>query len=370
VVSQKAIRYLILAVLATQSMTLLFAFQARGYALYTFAAWLAFALTHRLLADGYRRFWPFFVPAIVGGYAVLPSFLYVHGALLLWVAIAQLRGRKDLQFFWWAQLPIAVGVFLFYLPVLLFSGLPSLAQNKWVQGASTTFIPFLKESIPTFRYYLFNEFTGTTETVLQSLGLLLLFLLPLLLFGKGKAQLCALFFLCLWGSFLGCALLLKQLPPGRSLSPLFSLSLALSLVAGVQFSFLLSPLPKWRNLALAALLPIALLGKNLFLNPARLQTAMYGPDVALWNAQAKAFLATIPPAATAGFGDEGFYFRYLWEAAGRKTEGCPSGQEFYLLLGAGELLPTSIYAIDAYEKQGELNDVILYRRRAAAEGKK
>ena len=361
VVTSKALRYLILAGLATQSMTLLFAFQARGYALYTFAAWVAFAITHRLLAGGNRRFSKLLVPAVISGYAVLPSFLYVHVALMLWIFVAQIQGRKDLGFFWRAQFVIAAGVFLFYLPVLLFSGLPALTENKWVHSVAPGFPAFLEIAFPTARYYIFHEFTGATEGLPAQLILLLGLLLPLLLypFIRGKNGLLRGAFVCFWATFVLFSLLLRQLPPGRSLSPLFSISMALSLATAAKWTSQNLSNRKFLYGSIPVFISVSLFVKCPLLYPGQLQTAMYGPSVAEVNKQAAKLLQTIPATAQVGFGDEAFYFRFLWEQAGRKSVACPAGKEAYLLFGQEEIPP----AINFYEQRASALDVHCYRRR-------
>jgi len=111
-----------------------FGFQARGYALYALLHWV---VVGTLLAHWRQpRQLKWLVGnmlAVAAGYAVVPTFLFYHAAQLLAGAVVQLQRRRFEGQFWRYQVGAGALAGAFYLPIMGFSGLASLAANPYVR---------------------------------------------------------------------------------------------------------------------------------------------------------------------------------------------------------------------------------------------
>lgn len=338
-----------------------FAFQARGYAGYVLAGWVAFASLFYYLDEKRRSWLMMHTLSVITGYALIPSFMYVHITLLLYSALTQLSERKADYVYWKYQVASLCLAFLFYLPALCFSGLPALTENRYVTSSETmqTFVPMLQRTI---LFYLRNCFIGILKG--QYWVSYLIFLLPLsgLFRWRTPAFKRAVFFVLLWTVFIVMALMMKRYPFPRNLFGHFSITLALAILSARDLVLALSRLIRIRILP-AVVLPALLLVGGAYLaydNRQHITTMLYGNDVNADYATVENGLKALPPGSTVGCSDANFYFYYVLERNGYAVSKCYRGDETYLIVGDEEHFPSEV--LTHYRAIGQVANCFIYQK--------
>ena len=214
------LRVAALLVVALQFSVWGFSTQARGYEMVLFFSCLSFGAFYNYFIENKKQWLLIHAACNITGFLTVPTFLYWWAGLLLASVFFQISNRRlD-----WAFMRLTVIGFAFslvaYLPLLTFSGLRSITQNKYVQSADTTtfyFITHLNEQ--KFFNVLFREWFCTLEVVLL-IGIIGISL-PVLLFfvnKKNTAQkkLGIIYFSILF-AFLAMAILMLRFPFTRNL---------------------------------------------------------------------------------------------------------------------------------------------------------
>ena len=335
-----------------------FAFQARGYELYLLAEWAAFISLFQYHETKSKSRLLLHTVAIVTGYATIPSFMYFHGALLCYSLWFQVRNGMDFAY-WKYQLAGIGSVFLFYLPVIGFSGLSALAENRYVAKGSQTITAFVPVLYDTILSYLKTVFAGVLSAHYQLSYIL--FLLPLLLFFSRSRQLSrkAIFFVLLWGVFIGMALVMKRYPFPRNLFGHLSISLALALLV-VREACVRFPKIQTATRPLFSLLLVGMLVYFTRDNKKNIDTILYGNNVNADYAVLENGFKPLPLHGTIGCTDANFYFYYFLKQQGYTISKCMQGTEDYLVIGDEEHFPDA--AAGHYKQVAKVSNCFIYER--------
>jgi hypothetical protein len=325
--------------------TLGFASQARGYSLQLLAGWALVAGLWNYYEKGDERAGRWLLVGTVAGYALLPSFLFFHIAVVLFAVVIQwYSGRLDRNF-WKYQLLAGAFVFMFYLPALSFSGVEAFIDNKYVRADAKSLWEFAAQFAGLsdfFMNYAFSSvFTEKTYFLLYAL-----YLLPLsLAFSKDrKNHAIILFYILMWLSVVLIVLGMKKIPFSRNL--IVQYSIGLSAIAYTAYYWL----QEWgrrRNIQKTA---TAVFGGIIIL--LSLIFVMRFPKIAgeqlyfnraneLYEANSRG-VATLPSDTPIGFSHESFYWYFLSKKAGLETRFCPQGNEFFFVKRTSEQLPESL----------------------------
>lgn len=337
-----------------------FAGQARGYSLLLLSGWAALIFLLRYFKTAKKSDLRWHALALIAGYAVMPTFLYLQPALLGCTAVWQLRQKRfDLRY-WRYNLLAALLVFLFYLPALLFSGIEAFTANEFVRPAELDAAQFLNMTGELSRCWMGYCWTGHTDTPAAWWGFLPL-LLPLALLARRRYQMPGLFLLLLWGSFYGFLLLMHRFPPVRALLFHLHLSFALTLLSAF---LLLNDLavklrkPLLRLLWLPLLAPLVLhYGQT---GRGQLAATLYHFDINEYGRLLQLNLRDLPPGASVGLSDESFYFYYIGRKRGFHMVMCSGGGEQFYMKLEEEALPQP--SAGHYEKRWERGDWRIYER--------
>lgn len=320
--------------------TLGFASQARGYGLHLMAGWLAFGAFQRYEESGNKASSEWMVWGIFLGYATLPSFLYFHLALAGYGLYAQLSRRRFDAGLWTGHAAALGLVFVFYLPVLCFSGWEALAGNKYVrmgEQSPADFLPQLAGLLPFFADYSFYGLFGGNKVLL-----LLAYAAPLgfVFSAKKEWRQMAVFYLLLWTSAALVVILMKKIPFSRNLIIQYSASQA------VMVYFLYVVCTSWKRAFPGQVLYWALTGalglyfgfrfpkvagEQLYFNRANAIFEANSRDIGL-----------LPKDAAIAFSDESFYWYYLCRKAGYRAWLCPQGGENWWVKRISEPVPENM----------------------------
>ncbi len=211
--------------LAVQSSTYMFALQARGYELQLLFAWVSMVSLFSYLLHSDRSGLRWFVVASVLGFACVPTYLYFFAGQLLLCASVQVYERRVDRVMLGYFVLIAVGVYLFYLPALCFSGVDALIHNEFVQPASGNYADFVQGFYLSVKIYVnvIFSFLIAPDHIIN----LILYLLPLLLLfaRQRKSRLVGVFYVFLWLCLGILCFKMQKLPFIRNLIPDYSVSL-------------------------------------------------------------------------------------------------------------------------------------------------
>lgn len=120
----------VVAVGSVMISTLEYSYMARGYSLVMFfiviCIYSAFNIVHQ---ENRRRDWTLFTIASILGAWTVPSFLYPFITVSIYILFYNYKNIKT-QILYTAL--VGLGVFLLYSPILLFSGIESLSNNRYV----------------------------------------------------------------------------------------------------------------------------------------------------------------------------------------------------------------------------------------------
>ncbi len=343
--------------------TLGFASQARGYSMMLLAGWVSGWALCQYAATEQRRYGRIWVVATVAGYATVPVFLYFHLALSIWALGWSWRQRQWWLAFWKYQLLAAGFTFLFYLPVLCFSGWEALAANKYVRPEAVSWVQFGGQLAGLLPFFMDYGFGGLFAQ--HKVGLAVVCLAPLALwFSKDKShRAAAWFYLCLWGCAFVVVWSMKKLPFTRNLVIQYSLGLAM---AGYALFALLQKLWPRRPLLAKWIFHVVMLcglvwflyrfpqvaGEQLYFNPANPLYAQHRQDA-----------AQLPKDAPIAFSDECFYWYYLCRKAGGQARRCPQGDEGWWVKRAYEPPPDSTSGAFQVAFRSRMEDYVVWKRR-------
>jgi len=322
--------------------TLGFASQARGYSLQLLAGWTVVAGLWNYYEKGDERAGRWLLVGIVTGYALLPSFLFFHVAVVFFAVVTQwYSGRLD-RYFWKYQLLAGAFVCMFYLPALSFSGVEAFTGNKYVRADAKSLWEFAAQFAGLFDFFMNYAFSSVFKEKTHFL-LYTLYLLPLsLAFSKDrKNQAIVVFYVLMWLSVILIVLGMKKIPFSRNL--IIQYSIGLGAIAYTAYYWL----QEWGrrgNIHKAAmvifggsLLVMSLIfilrfpkiaGEQLYFNRAN----------ELYEANSRG-VATLPSDTSIGFSHESFYWYFLSNKVGLDTRLCPQGSESFLVKRTSEQLP-------------------------------
>jgi len=341
-VKNKLLLTVITVVLALQFPVWGFGYEARGYALYTFMAWLSFYSLVQYIHTNHQQWLYYYAVAVVAGYWCLPTFLYFHSAILIFGLLWTVYTCAWDVCFWKMQLIIVSAVFLLYLPAICFSGIHALSGNPYVSGHIMTWKEFYISTRVSFNNYL--SFFSSSFTKHHS-GDVALFLLPLSLlcfYRNRMAVLCGLFYVALWSSCIGVAFAMKIYAIDRTLSGHISISFGLTI-----YSFYLI-LQKLNSVVKSPLFTDTVLMILLILQGIRFgigdkmnaDFALYNNDINIkYDLIVHEGIDIISKGSTIAFSDECFYWYYQCERRGFIVNKHISGNEQYFVRLKSELLP-------------------------------
>lgn len=325
--------------------TLGFASQARGYSLQLLAGWGVVAGVWRYFDKGDRLAGRWMLLGVVAGYALLPSFLFFHIAVVLFALIMQWYSGKWNISFWKYQLLAAAFVFMFYLPALSFSGLEAFTGNKYMRADDKSLWEFAGQFFGLSDFFMNYAFSSIfTEKTYPVLYMLYLLPLSLLLSKNKKNRAIAVFYSLMWLSVVLIVLGMKKIPFSRNL--IIQYSIGLGAILYTIYYWLQEWSRRWNALkATGVLLGGLLLAMSLILG-------MRFPKIAgeqlyfnraneLYEANSRG-QATLPTDVPVAFSHESFYWYYLRLQSGGAARLCPNGDEPYLVKRSSESLPKSL----------------------------
>ena len=283
-----------------------FAAQARGYMLLLLFSWVAFVAVWRYKSGRGRGMQWLLSGCCLLAYATVPVFLYLHLALLGWIVLGWLRARRVDWSLLASQLVAGVGVFLFYLPAISFSGLGAITSNRYVAGGERGVGEFAAKFLPTLPDYV-NYLALDVAAVVPWL-LPVLALLPLLFWWSRMVELRRLttIYLLLLIMSIGTVLCMRAVPFHRTL--VFQLQLTGLVIALLPVSVFALGKKALRTTAMGWLLVAATL---VYFTPPKFSLHLYYYDIVPTYRSVSGLLDQLPPGAMVGWSDEAFYPRYL-----------------------------------------------------------
>jgi hypothetical protein len=358
-IKNRLVAVIVSLALATQFPVWGFGFQARGYALYLLCEWGALIALFSYLQHRHASKLYVYALCCVAGYFCLPSFLYLHLSLVVFMAFYH---RKD-RAFWRLQLFILATVFILYLPTFCFSGIDAIIKNKYVGPMNhyKTTGEFMQWMFPVFGDFINNIYSGI-KLGNTSLGITLLLLPLAMLFAKRNSPtfMLALFYLVLWTLFLLMTIAMKRLPFERNLVFHYSYTLFCDLWVIYWITGLLIKDVRWAPPAVA--IAAAASGYHYIkTNNTSLKEGLYSYDVAAHYQSVNEGLKFIPAGSTVAFSDEGFYCCYLSRKQGCIVHKCPSGRETYFVKNREEQLPGVLSG--KYVLASSFNDYEIYKHK-------
>lgn len=289
-----------------------FSFQARGYELSSLAALCSFFALYRYGMVNNAQWLNHYVIACVIGYWSIPAFLYFHVACLIFGAIALNFKSKAGVKFWKAQVVVILVVFLLYLPVICFSGLPALIANKYVASPPQTWTAFFQGFGNAFQgllIYFSNDFVAGKHIVA-----LLFFLMPFTLFffyRNKPALLLGIFYVSMWLSWFMVAGLMQLFPPNRIISSQLSISLVMSFYSLYLLLSVAINQTLIRELSIVGF-STAMAFYFFGADGHNINYKLYDNDINGVYSKNIIVINSIPHGGSVNFSDESFYPRYLY----------------------------------------------------------
>lgn len=285
-----------------------FAWQARGYEMVLLCSCLSLGGLLDYFAKRSREGLALHTVANVLGMFVLPSYLYWWAGLLVAGGFVQVWERKFDRSFLKASFIGFTGSLVVYLPLLCFSGLGSLAENKYVEAAKISRFDFIAQ-LNANHYFdgLFYEWFCASNGALV-IGLTA-FILPILLFIKPSSskerQHLAIVYYSMIFAFMLMAVIMLRLPFYRNLIAHGYLILLVPIIA--LFPFLKN---KWSQLifALATLVASWFFIKT---NKPRIPDSLYYYHAQHVLKENKQELINLDLARPIFLDDEAFYWWYV-----------------------------------------------------------
>ncbi|WP_420458971.1 hypothetical protein [Neolewinella sp.] len=355
-----------------------FAAQARGYMLLLLFSWGAFVAVWRYASgrpdspDSYRggRMQWLLSGCCLLAYATVPVFLYLHLALLGWISLGWLRARRVDWSLIASQLVAGVGIFLFYLPAISFSGLGAITSNRYVAGGQQGVGEFAEKFLPTLPDYVNYLALDVAAGVPWLLPLLAL--LPLTFcWARNRAfRRLATFYVLLLSITLATVLLMRAVPFHRTL--LFQLQFVGLFIAclplagrvftstGGSASMQQRPL-RWRKgwLRGVAVGWLLLAGGLVWVTPEKFSLHLYYYDIVPTYRSVRGLVEQVPAGARVAGSDEAFYPLYMLRRERHSLTSMPVAD--YYVKRPGEALPEGGWNLVGQNAEYEL--YILYIRR-------
>lgn len=339
-------------------------FQARSYEMCLLAS-IGLFISVMAYTRFLQRRWAYInVLCTVVGFGCVPSFLYIYAAQLMFIVIHQIiYGRQSIAI-WKYQLIALCMVFLFYAPVLCFSGLAAITNNHYVAEMKhmESTGDFCRWMFPYFEQYIVHMFSGL-EWKSYALHIPLL-LLPVLLFlfHKNKTALqMGIFWVCMWVSFFVTVIVMKRLPFERNITGHYSLCLLASV--WTIYELVKAASGKYKVLSTFICTSIFGLLAVYFVSTEKryLQSTLYEYDVNTVYQEINEGLKSLPTGSVVGFSDEGFYCCQLCMQHGCVVHKCADGTEEYYVTQEAEVLPQ--FVSNSYVQVKKVGDYFIYRKR-------
>ena len=362
------IPYRLLALIATflvaiQFTTLGFSSQARGYELQLLAGWVSLVSLLKYYRDEKKQWLRWHAFACIIGYVTIPSFLFFHAALLLFIFLKQAYEHKVDFRIWKYQLTSFCFVFLFYLPAFCFSGINAFAENRYVSSVVGTWEEFVPDFIEKFKYFVnygFSFMLGENHWINY-----LMFVLPVaLIFSRNRSiKLFGVFYVLLWGVFILLVLYMKRFPFCRNLIIHYSITQAFVVLALFSVIHFIASKFRFKLITYILFPAAAVMLSNHYLKAYKenFEFLLYFNHVNEIYKLNDEGINTIPKGSSIGFSNESFYWYYYCNKRNYKTNKCPDGSEAYYIKRPQENLP------EGFESKYQLlkslpEDYEIYRR--------
>jgi hypothetical protein len=310
--------------------------QGRAYASILFFAWLGFYCIARYIYNSKLKYLKMIAICSVAGFAFVPSYLsiYVSQILLLGGYLAYAR-RKPWSFIQY-QLLTLVGVFLCYVPSLLFSGVDALVHNNYVRPAAATTASFLPSFLVVHQCFIDTCFS-LPEGVYSASWLLLLVPLTLIFSVSKPAKFVAFAYSVVWLVHIGITLYTRLNPFNRGMivqysATMFSLGYAVFFWCGQLSRFFGSVgFRRAVHVGFFAIILGSYAAYLAYFNVCHIAFFLYYNDINLINSTHLEAMKRIPRHKSVACGQESFYFAYLLSTHGYEVSKCPSGKEEYYI---------------------------------------
>jgi len=305
-----------------------------------------------------------YVVITVLGFATVPSYLYFFSAQLVLFACLLLYERKFDGALLRALVFIGIGVYLFYLPALCFSGKHALTGNEYVQSHSGDYVDFMPWFYITLKMFVESIFSFFIQP--DHIINMWLFLTPLLLlFSRRKRdRLIVIFYIFLWLSW-GCiTFYMQRFAFSRSMTIHYSISLSIvvfTVYRLIEQAFRFLKHPAANNWAVGLVLASAV---------AWFCVAEYNwcfkeehfTEEANYGAQIRNDIQSFGPMASVGCSPNGFCYYYYARQLGHPVSFCASGSEQYYINYHTDSLPPVIASQYVLLKKGAVNCDIYQRK--------
>ena len=359
---------LITLLLLLQLPVWIFAFQARGYELCLLEAWVTYISYTYYIREAGNKWLYVHTISIVAGYATVPTFMYMHAAIVLFAFAGQLHSRKVDYRYCRYQLAALGMVFLSYLPALSFSGIGAFVGTKYTAPRPIPFGAFFTECRETMIYFIRESLINISTMPWIDY---LLFLLPLSLFlvrdkkAREKSSQ-ALFFIALWVSVFTIVVVMKRAPFLRNMVAHFSIGLAFSLIALFTAGKKVAALTRKAVVAPVLYTTIAALFLAAFIYRQKqsVGASLYGTDVNRDYETITNGFRRSPVHGKIGCTDANFYFYYFLKMHSYNIVKCMDGDEDFIIKGDEEAFPDAL--LQRYTVQSQILNCTIYKRKEAA----
>ena len=335
-----------------------FAAQARGYELMAAAEWVVFFSVYRYCQGGSVKWLYVATIAIVAGYFTIPTFLYFHAAVVLFLLHRELVHRQLDFALWKHQVVAAACVFLLYVPCLCFSGTSAISDNKYVLAHSTS----TSEVLVTFQNYLDYCFFSLLSDEHWVDAVLFFMPLALFFFKSKQARLLGWFYSVLWLSIVLLTLKLHVFALDRALTGQLSLTLFVCLFACYEvFSSAGNKINKPALATAAVVILFAGITANfVFKGSKHMNHYLCHFPVNDWHQILSAALPKIPGGSSVACSEESFYMHYLLKHNGYNTTQCSTANEDFFI-NRSEPFPPGIE--DGYIRCDSVADFYFYKKK-------
>ena len=343
-----------------------FSFQARGYEIYGCCEFISL-LCLWAYSKRQQSKWLFlntFVSII--GYACLPTFMYVQAAQILFGCWLIFKSEKIDFIYVKYQGYIFIGVFMFYLPALCYSGLTAFTENPNLLPLKMSYIDFALLGL--------NNFPGFVEYTLSGIYLYALLVISIVIvlffclpdkYGKIKDKELFMFFLFLVLMSFVMMICMKLYPYYRNHVGHFYIGLFLGiygLTVIINF-FSRYTIIKKMSLPIISLLLIGYSFIFIHRNPSHFNFHLYYCDIDFNYKKSEAIFLQIPQSSVA-CSDECFYFEYLAKKAGYTVYSCGLNEADYYIINKKEKIPEDLF--QNYQLHYSTEEEMVFRRRLLA----
>jgi hypothetical protein len=335
-----------------------FAFQGRGYLLYLLCAWTAFISLQHYFDSGNRMMLAPHILATVIGFWIMPTYLFWEAAILMYALYGVIRTRQ-IRAELIAAFGVAAGfVILAYLPLLCFSGLGAITENRYVVAEKAPFASYAPDFWNGFRSGIQYTFSGSVDA--KNGSYLVAFFLPMALLPflfRRRVFSTLLFLLFVWVSFTGLLFYMQRFPFMRNLIAHSSLTLAALLICGYTIIHaVLKTRLSWLQAALPILGCLAVGLHFAQFNRQHIYDSLYFyQSESRYNTLHDTILK-LPADAKVWVSAEGFYWEYLCKRHGLPASMCLGPAATHYIRMETEPLPPElegrvekIYQADEYE---------------------